>query len=164
MMALKRDTAGDGQQACCVLWEEAQTMREQSRQHHGREHTPLLRRSEGVTSSTAEPGWRRVQDRRMAEQMVTRRAVHLNPSRPCCQPCSQLSFEGQRHHFANRFAHALPPLPTRKRRRRRRHRHHHPQSLMRVNKQFTTSYQTFSIPPSCSYKTFLVRHPAALIL
>ena len=91
----------------------------------------------------------------------------LNPSRPC----SQLSFVGQRHHFASRLACALLPLCIRKRRRRRHyhhhhhhHHHHHPQSLMRVNKRFTISCQSDSNPQSCSYKTFLVRHPAARIL
>jgi stress-induced morphogen len=112
-------------------------------------------------------GWRRAQGRHM-EQMVTTtcRTDRLYSSRPC-HPCSQLSFEGQRHHFASRLAYALLPLLIRKRRRRRHHHHHHhhhPQNLMRGNKQFTTSCQNVSNPPSCSYKTFLVRHPATRIL
>jgi len=41
-MTLKRNTVGDGQQARCVLWGEAQRKREQpGQQHSGREHTPL---------------------------------------------------------------------------------------------------------------------------
>lgn len=141
-MTLKRNTAGEGQQACCVLWGESQSMREQSRQHPGCEHAPLLR------GQQRQGGWLRV-------------GSALNPSRPC-PPCFQPSLEGQRRHFANSLAYALLPLPVRKQRQRRNH--YHPQSLMRVNKQFMTSCQNASKPPSCSYKIFLVRHPAARIL
>lgn len=68
-MTLKRNTAGDGQQACCILWGEAQSMREQSRQHPGREHTPLEEASGDDKQHGG--GWRRVQGRHMVEQTVT---------------------------------------------------------------------------------------------
>ena len=143
----------DGQHVCCVLRGKAQSTPEQSRQHPGRGATDTVHKRKGTVMAQ-----RRVQGRRHLAYMPY--LTHLiNPS----QPCSHLSSEGwSPHHFVSNPAHVLPPLHTRKRRRRRQQRHQpHPQSLMRASKQFTTSCQSIFKPPSCSYRTFLVRHPAS---
>lgn len=120
------------------------------------------------TRSTRRGGYCTVKARR---RLATRsssacraRLSLINPSRPCSQP----SFEGSSHHSVSRFVHVLPPLlPIRRRRRRRQQQrknplnHQHPQNFTRASKRLRTSCQSIFKPPSCSYRTFLVRHPAA---
>jgi hypothetical protein len=124
-----------------------------SPREHGQSTVLWCERCEGaggfICGHGPRPAERRVRARHVARGARCPREYVALPSPPCSQPSS-----GGSHHRCATLVHT-PPRRTRK----PRHRHHrrHLPNLTTVNKLFTISSRNTFKPPSCSYRTFLVR-------